>query len=206
MAKPAAVQKLKHGKALCGKTFGGFVDTFNWLVDFCQNLKGDKDANQANGSIYVDRSDPSAPVIRGGIGGGGGGVNGWHAPGCWEVAPVEVGEGASAQTVVRWTNQYIMLGAEMLATNLNDDPTTHAGKFVAVQITDGSSGGVVSVQEYATAAAMAAASHDPTKFTVPLGKLNARGTAYAVDMRIIPHASAWDAYTAPAQQQSGGAS
>ena len=64
MAKPATVQKLKHGKALCGKTFGGFVDTFNWLVDFCQSLQGDKDANNANGVISVDRSDPSAPIIR----------------------------------------------------------------------------------------------------------------------------------------------
>ena len=64
MAKPIAVQKLKHGKALCGKTFGGFVDTFNWLVDVCLSLKGDKDVNNANGTITVDRADPSAPVIR----------------------------------------------------------------------------------------------------------------------------------------------
>ena len=64
MAAPIAAQKLKHGKALCGKTFGGFVDTFNWLVDFCLSLQGDKDANNANGSITVDRSNKSAPVIR----------------------------------------------------------------------------------------------------------------------------------------------
>lgn len=64
MAKPATVQKLKHGKALCGRTFGGFVDTFNWLVDFCQSLMGDADANNANGTITVDRADPSAPIIR----------------------------------------------------------------------------------------------------------------------------------------------
>lgn len=70
MAKPIAVQKLRHGKALCGKTFGGFVDTFNWLVDFCLALKGDKDVNNANGTVSVDRSDPSAPVIRGGPAGG----------------------------------------------------------------------------------------------------------------------------------------
>lgn len=73
MAKPIAVQKLKHGKALCGKTFGGFVDTFNWLVDFCQSLKGDKDANQTTGTITLDRADPSAPVIRGTMAKGGGG-------------------------------------------------------------------------------------------------------------------------------------
>jgi len=64
MAKPVAVQKLKHGKALCGATFGQFVETFNWLVDFCLNLKGDKEFNAANGTVIVDRSDDSAPVIR----------------------------------------------------------------------------------------------------------------------------------------------
>ena len=201
MAKPIVVQKLKHGKALCGKTFGGFVDTFNWLVDFCQALKGDKDTNIANGTITVDRADPSAPVIRGGGGGGGGAVDGgWHAPGCWEIAAelVEGEAGQPAQTVARWTNQYIMLGAEMLSADVSDDPTTHAGKFVAVQITDGASGaGAVSIQEYATAAAMAAATNDATKYTIPLGKLNSEGTGYEIDMRFIPHAGAWDAYIAP---------
>ena len=64
MAQPAAVQKLKHGKALCGKTFGKFVETFNWLVDFCLSIQGDADVNNANGTITVDRADPSAPVIR----------------------------------------------------------------------------------------------------------------------------------------------
>lgn len=206
MAKPIAVQKLKHGKALCGKTFGGFVDTFNWLVDFCQSLKGDKDANQTTGTITLDRADPSAPVIRGTnaqVGGGGGGGDGWHAPGCWEIAPVE---GASAQTVVSWTNQYIMLGAEIIEASVADNPTTHGGKFVAVQIADGSSGGI-SIAEFASASAMAAASRDATKFTMPLGKLNAEGTGYEIDMRFIPHAGAWDAYIAPdSQSGSGGAS
>lgn len=57
-------QLLKHGKALCGKVFGGFVDTFNWLVRFCSNIRGDKDVSDANGHITVDLSDPDHPVIR----------------------------------------------------------------------------------------------------------------------------------------------
>lgn len=75
MAQPQTIQKLKRGKALCGKTFGGFVDTFNWLVDFCLNLKGDRDADKVNGTVTVDRADTSAPVIRctGGKSDGGGG-------------------------------------------------------------------------------------------------------------------------------------
>ncbi|MBR4614887.1 MAG: hypothetical protein IKO55_04720, partial [Kiritimatiellae bacterium] len=76
MAKPVAVQKLKHGKALCGATFGQFVETFNWLVDFCLNLKGDKEFNAANGTVTVDRSDDSAPVIRVAVKGKGAGGNG----------------------------------------------------------------------------------------------------------------------------------
>lgn len=63
MAKPAAVQKLKHGKALCGATFGGFVETFNWLVDFCTGLRGDGDDN-GSGKIRLDRSLDDAPTIR----------------------------------------------------------------------------------------------------------------------------------------------
>ena len=64
MAKPQTVQYLKHGKALCGKTFVGFVDTWNWLVDFCLNLRGDGDANGL-GVVTVDRSNPDCPVICG---------------------------------------------------------------------------------------------------------------------------------------------
>ena len=126
------------------------------------------------------------------------------APGCWDIQVDDESSGSGSGPTGSWVNQYLMLGSEILATDVDDDPATHAGKFVAVQITDGASG-AISIQEYATAADMAAATNDPTKFTIPLGKLNAKGTAYAIDMRIIPHASAWDAYTAPAQQ-SGGAS
>ena len=77
MSAPMAVQKLKHGKALCGKTFGQFVETFNWLVDFCLSLKGDRDSDpDGNGRVQVDRADPSAPIIRlasSSVGGGGSG-------------------------------------------------------------------------------------------------------------------------------------
>lgn len=59
------IQYLKKGKALCGKVFGSFVETFNWHNDFCKNLCGDADIpGNENGKITVSRSDPSAPVIR----------------------------------------------------------------------------------------------------------------------------------------------
>lgn len=57
------LQYLKHGKALCGKVFGTFVETFNRLIDFHANLKGDGDVSD-DGLVTVDRADPAHPVIR----------------------------------------------------------------------------------------------------------------------------------------------
>lgn len=70
-------QYLESGKALCGKNFPGFVGTFNWLVDFCRNLKGDGDLDALCGRVKVDAADPRRPVVRlnaDGLGGGGGGA------------------------------------------------------------------------------------------------------------------------------------
>ena len=57
------LQYLKHGKSLCGRVFGTFVETFNRLVDFHANLKGDGDVSD-DGLVTVDRADPAHPVIR----------------------------------------------------------------------------------------------------------------------------------------------
>lgn len=57
------LQYLKHGKSLCGRVFGTFVETFNRLVDFHANLKGDGDVS-GDGLVTVDRADPAHPVIR----------------------------------------------------------------------------------------------------------------------------------------------
>lgn len=65
------LQYLSHGKALCGQVFARFVETYNGLVDFCANLKGDGDVAGGDGRITVDRADPAHPVIRcSGCGGG----------------------------------------------------------------------------------------------------------------------------------------
>lgn len=62
--RPAVLQYLKHGKALCGKVFAGFVETFNHLVSFSANLKGDADLPGAKGGVSVDRSNPDNPILR----------------------------------------------------------------------------------------------------------------------------------------------
>ena len=59
-----ALQYLRHGKALCGKVFRRFVETFNYHNDFVANLKGDGDLPTSCGVINLDRTDPFHPVIR----------------------------------------------------------------------------------------------------------------------------------------------
>lgn len=64
-------QHLKHGKALCGAVFAGFVETFNALVDFMMGLRGDADGKNGEGHITYDRKNN---IIRcDGCGGKGGG-------------------------------------------------------------------------------------------------------------------------------------
>ena len=54
-AKPDKVCVLEKEKLIDGQT--GFVDTFNWLVSFCSNLKGE------NG-IKVDTKVSDHPVVK----------------------------------------------------------------------------------------------------------------------------------------------
>lgn len=70
--RPGTLCKLEKGKLIDSQE--GFVDTFNWMVDFIENLKGDGDAD-AGKSVRVDRSVTDHPVIRldGSPGGGDGG-------------------------------------------------------------------------------------------------------------------------------------
>ena len=53
--KPAILCNLVRGKFVGGQR--NFVDTFNWLVSFCSNLRG-KDG------IKIDMTDTEKPVIK----------------------------------------------------------------------------------------------------------------------------------------------
>lgn len=64
MARPAILQLLQRGKALCGKIFPNFVETWNYTVNRCDNLAGDRDGDPQNGWIEVDNTDPEHPIIR----------------------------------------------------------------------------------------------------------------------------------------------
>lgn len=64
MARPQILQKLRHGKLLCKKVFASFVETWNYIVNRIENLKGDADANPQTGHIKIDNTDPEHPIMR----------------------------------------------------------------------------------------------------------------------------------------------
>lgn len=64
MARPPRLELLRHGRLLCGSVFRFFVETWNWLVGYVDNMKGDADVNPQSGYITIDRTDPDHPVIR----------------------------------------------------------------------------------------------------------------------------------------------
>lgn len=55
--RPQKLTYLKKGKAFGSNEHKGLVDTWNWLVDFCKNLRGD--------GVYIDVVNPwgDDPVI-----------------------------------------------------------------------------------------------------------------------------------------------
>lgn len=174
MAKPIAVQKLKHGKALCGRTFGGFVDTFNWLVDFCLSLEGDKDANTANGRISLDRSDESAPVIRYVKSSDNSDDLDSFSSGCWRL---DIGENA---TYLR-DNYYNAGGKTGMVGDI--DVTSHMTSGFLAAIFEGP--GNCSVNLYQSLSALQFAQDDKDTYVLPLYLL-ANGKV-VLDMRNIPH-------------------
>lgn len=64
MARPQILQKLKHGRIMCARAFSKFVETWNYIVDRVDNIKGDQDVNPQTGFIRVDNTNHEHPVIR----------------------------------------------------------------------------------------------------------------------------------------------
>lgn len=64
MARPQALQKLRHGKLLSKSVFPQFVETWNYIVERLENIKGDCDDSPTDGLIKFDTTDPEHPVIR----------------------------------------------------------------------------------------------------------------------------------------------
>ena len=64
MVRPQRLEKLRHGRLLCGSVFRFFVETWNWLTAYVDNMKGDAETDPQSGYITIDRADPDHPVIR----------------------------------------------------------------------------------------------------------------------------------------------
>ena len=62
--RPPILCKLKKGTVIDADDNRGFVDTFNWMVDFINNLCGDGDLDKGK-LITLDRTIDDHPVIRG---------------------------------------------------------------------------------------------------------------------------------------------
>lgn len=58
MGKPNKLTYMVPGKSIGATVHKGLADTFNWLVNFCNNLKGD------DASITIDNELGDWPTIR----------------------------------------------------------------------------------------------------------------------------------------------
>lgn len=104
MGRPARLCKLVKGKVIDAQD--GFVETFNWMVDYINNLCGD------NENIELTNPTGSSPVVRfkggkGGSGGSSGGIN-------LAVVDVESGSptdlsGVSDLTIESASDSYVTL-------------------------------------------------------------------------------------------------
>lgn len=174
------LQYLKHGKSLCGRVFGTFVETFNRLVDFHANLKGDGDVS-ADGLVTVDRADPAHPVIRLNRSrlptGGGGGPSADLSGSAFGLVEAKDAEGSvTGRTVV---NCYWNAGG-VTHSGGNADIGLSSG-FVYAEFAAGAESFSVGVAS--GLAALAALQKDPAKYVFPLYLIDGETV---VDLRTAP--------------------
>lgn len=133
MANMMNLVKLQQGKLI--DTQVGFVESWNYLVDWVKNFCGGKDAGLKDETIYLDLKNPRKPIVRGGGGGGGG------------SSEVDVITDATLSVVTNATGTVVRLSLtkkKVKGIVLEDieQPTTHD---LAVESRD-----VVSSSEYST--------------------------------------------------------
>lgn len=176
-----APQFLKHGLALCGKNFPRVVETWNWLSDFCVNLKGDADVNADSGSIKVDRTNPAHPVIRFVGSAGDGSGDGSSMPSAFQATAIYDGD-----TFKEWqiTNWYLMRGGIIYyESNGVVGLTVVAGNFICANVNLGFTGGVT-VEVVANLDALKELQRKESNYYVPL--YYATAPKELVDLRTMP--------------------
>lgn len=181
MARPQALQFLRHGKALCQAVFGGFVETWNYVVRRTDAICGDGDLVNGDGLITVDNTDPERPIIRldkSQLPKGGGGGAGAVYPGCFDI------DGD------HFLNPYVIVG-NVVATIPVSTFTAPAGGVVAVSVYFESNEWTGELVTYASVAALVAAQKTATNMIVPLYEFDANGEIIC-DFRGAPRLQAWE--------------
>lgn len=188
MARPPRIEKLRHGRLLCGSVFRFFVETWNWIVGYVDNMKGDADVNPQGGHITVDRTDPDHPVIRfraDKIAGKGGDPVAVSADGPFSPVYEEDGEtGEPTDTVVGFTNCYWQnCGKTVL---MSDQTIPGANGFIALRAgATPATDGTATLYCYASFAALQSAQDDVAYFTIPLYRV--ADSKITLDMRRMPN-------------------
>lgn len=162
-----ALQYLRHGKALCGKVFNRFVETFNFHNDFIANLKGDGDLPGSNGCMNVDTTDPKHPVIR--LNKNKldlqehGGEDRDAIPGLYEIVSIEGG-------VVTMKNPYFSVGGKTYEGS-STEATLTGGETGVIALRISATGGSApadSLEVYDSVASLQAAQQSLDYYTIPL--------------------------------------
>lgn len=160
-----ALQYLRHGKALCGKVFKRFVETFNYHNDFIANLKGDGDLPMSDGCILLDLTDPKHPVIRFNKQkldlppGGGSGL-----PGRFDIQ-IEPGETAS------FSNCYYDVGGKTYETVVGSIELSRGG-IIALKVTATGTAPSAEIVIYDSIADLQSAQEDRYYYIRPLYKIS----------------------------------
>lgn len=195
MARPQALQLLKHGKALCGTVFRLFVETWNYIVQRADGIVGDRDVNADEGCIYIDNSTPERPVIRldrSKLPKGGSGetviINNPQYPSVFEI--VEDSQTCGVSTY-RFDNQFFEVSGVLY--DLKSDYTftlrSVADLYLAIVLSSVSDPQGY-IEEYSTFEDMQADMADENKSVIPLYKFDSEG-AVSCDLRHIPRADMW---------------
>lgn len=193
-----ALQYLKHGKALCGSVFGTFVETFNRLVDFHANLKGDGDVS-ADGRITVDRADPAHPVIRfdatgpsgGDSGGGDSGGGSESKQSAFGLSTEKDEEGnVTGRTVV---NCYFMAGNVTCCDGSSWSVGADSG---IIYVKFNCAGATTTLESVAVAADLSALAADMKKADSIVYPLYAVDGATVIDLRTMPRLQVFESLEA----------
>jgi len=186
MAMPNPFQKLKHGVLLCKKNFNTFVETFNFLVDFAQNVRGDGDANN-NGIIVFDRAVPDRPVIRAKVNYDYL-FNIFKDRGLFKIKGREEGSGGSS--TVYFENGYYRIGGKTFQVD-NLTKSVPASSIVAVKVDLTGSQPTATLETFANMDALKDAEADTDYYLMPLYEFDS-DLNVVCDFRIGPDAAAWE--------------